>query len=161
MSELHRAYLNLGSNIQPEINLVKAIQLLHNYGDVKKISNAWESKSVGMDGPNYLNACLLFISPLLQIDLKEEVIRPIEAQLGRQRNTNKYAPRTIDIDIVLFDEEPYNYEFWNYAFVIVPLAEINPTYKDPNANLKLIQTAKRLREEVWIEMRPEVLSSFG
>jgi len=161
MNELHHAYLNLGSNIQPEDNLVKAIQLLHNYGEVKEISNAWESKSVGMDGPNYLNACLLFISPFMQIDLKEKVIRPIEAQLGRQRNTNKYTPRTIDIDIVLFDEKPYNYGFWNYAFVIVPLAEINPEYKDPVENQNIIQKAKRLREETWIEMRPEVLSSFG
>ena len=161
MSELHRAYLNLGSNIQPEINLVKAIQLLRNYGEVNKISSAWESKSVGMNGPNYLNACLLFISPSMPVELKERVIRPIEAQLGRQRNKDKYAPRTIDIDIVLFDEEPYNHEFWIYAFVIVPLAEIHPTYRDPITNLNIAQTATHIRKEVWIEIRPEVLGSFG
>jgi len=161
MNELHQAYLNLGSNIQPETNLVKAVQLLHEYGEIKKISNAWESKSVGMDGPNYLNACLLFMSPFMPVELKERVIRPIEAQLGRQRSRNKYSPRTIDIDIVLFDEEPYNYKFWNYAFVIVPLAEIHSTYRDPITNLDITQTATRLREEVWLEMHTEVLSSFG
>ena len=161
MNELHHAYLNLGSNIQPEINLVKAVQLLHDYGEVKNISSVWESKSVGMDGPNYLNACLLFVSPFMPIDLKENVIRPIEAHLGRQRSRNKHTPRTIDIDIVLFDEKPYNNRFWNYAFVIVPLAEIHPTYENPITKQKIAQTARRLSKDVWIEMRPEVLSPFG
>ena len=158
---MHRAYLNLGSNIQPEINLVKAVQLLQEYGEIHGISSAWESEAIGMDGPNYLNACLLFISPIIQSELKETVIRPIEAQLGRKRSKNKYTPRTIDIDIILFDEKPYNYKFWNFAFVIVPLAEIYPEYQNPIKNESIDQTAKCLRQEVWIEMRPEVLSSFG
>ncbi|HSG45659.1 MAG TPA: 2-amino-4-hydroxy-6-hydroxymethyldihydropteridine diphosphokinase, partial [Anaerolineales bacterium] len=75
-SEKHQAYLNLGSNIEPETNLVKAVQLLQDYGNVKDVSNAWESEAIGMDGPNYLNACLLFISPIVQSKLKETVIRP-------------------------------------------------------------------------------------
>jgi len=161
MNEVHHAYLNFGSNIQPEINLVKAIQFLHDYGEIKKISSAWESKSVGMDGPNYLNACLLFMSPFMPVELKEKIIRPIESKLGRERSKNKYTPRTIDIDIILFDEKPYNYKFWNFAFVIVPLAEIYPTYRDPITNQIITHTATHLRKEVWIETRPEVLSLFG
>lgn len=160
-NDMHRAYLNLGSNIQPEINLVKAVQLLKDYGEVRDVSNAWESEAIGMDGPNYLNACLLFVSPIVQSNLKETVIRPIEAQLGRQRSKNKYTPRTIDIDIILFDEKPYNYKFWNFAFVIVPLAEIYPEYQNPIKNESVDQTAKHLRQEVWMKMRPEVLSIFG
>ena len=157
---MHRAYLNLGSNIQPEINLVKAIQHLQDYGKVQDVSNAWESKAIGMDGPNYLNACLLFISPIAQRRLKETVIRPIESKMGRQRSENKSSPRTIDIDIILFDEEPYNHKFWNFAFVIIPLAEIYPTYQNPITSENIVETSKRLREEVWIQMRPEILSSF-
>ena len=160
-SQMHKAYLNLGSNIQPETNLVKAVQLLQSYGEIKEVSNAWESEAIGMDGPNYLNACLLFISPIIQPNLKETVIRPIEAELGRQRSKNKYTPRTIDIDIILFDEKPYNYKFWSFAFVIVPLAEIYPEYQNPTNKESVEQTSRRLREEVWMEMRPEVLSSFG
>jgi 2-amino-4-hydroxy-6-hydroxymethyldihydropteridine diphosphokinase len=161
MNELHHAYLNLGSNIEPEINLVKAVQLLQDYGKVKEISNAWESKAMGMDGPNYLNACLQFISPIIQSQLKETVIRPIEAQLGRQRSENIYTPRTIDIDIILFDDEPYNYRFWSFAFVIIPLAEIYPAYRNPKTKEYVTQTADRLRKEVWMKKRPEVLSSIG
>lgn len=160
MDSLHLAYLNLGSNIQPETHLVRAVELLHNYGKALKVSNAWESKSVGAEGPNYLNACVSFRTEFMQVELKERVIRPIEAELGRTRSENKYAPRTIDIDIVLFDDQPYNDKFWQYAFVIVPLAEIYPEYQNPLLQENIVQTAARLRAEVWMEARPEVLSRF-
>ena len=161
MSESHLAYLNLGSNIQPEIHLVQAIKLLRQYGDVLKESSAWESKSVGAEGPNYLNACVLFRGPFMQVDLKENIIRPIEAQLGRQRSEDKFAPRTIDIDIVLFDDQPCNDRFWNYAFVIVPLAEIHPEYQNPITQEKITNIASRLRQKTWLEARRDVLGPFN
>ena len=160
MNEKHLAYLNLGSNIEPEINLVKAVKRLHEYGEIQKVSNAWESKSVGAAGPNYLNACVAFISPFIQAEFKERIIRPIEAQLGRKRSANKFLPRTIDIDIVLFDDRSYNDKVWKQAFVIVPLAEIYPEYQNPLTKETLFQTATRLRQEVWMEARPEGLSQY-
>jgi len=159
--EKHLAYLNLGSNIEPEKNLVRAVELLHDYGEVLRVSNAWESRSVGIKGPNYLNACVLLQTPFTQPDLKKNIIRPIEAKLGRERSENKYAPRTIDIDIVLFDGRPYNDKFWRFAFVIVPLAEIHPDYQNPINRERLMATAKRLSSHVWIERRSEVLSRFS
>ncbi len=161
MSEAHFAYLSLGSNIQPEFHLVQAIKLLHNYGEVLKVSSAWESKSVGAEGPNYLNACVLFKCQFMQVELKENIIRPIEAQLGRKRGENKFASRTIDIDIVLFDEQPYNVDYWNYAFVIVPLAEIYPEYQNPIMQENITETATRLRRKIWVEARRDVLSQFN
>lgn len=161
MRESHLAYLNLGSNIQPEINLVQAVELLHSYGKVLRVSNAWASKSVGAEGPNYLNACVLFKTEFMQVELKEKVIRPIEARLGRKRSEDKSSPRTIDIDIVLFDDVPYNDKFWQYAFVIVPLAEIYPEYQNPLAGENIVQTATRLRLQAWMEARPKVLSRFA
>ncbi len=160
MSSPHLAYLNLGSNIQPETHLVRAIELLSGYGEVLKVSGAWESRSVGAEGPNYLNACVLFRTEFMQVELKEKIIRPIEAQLERTRSENKFSPRTIDIDIVLFDDVPYNDKFWQYAFVIVPLAEIYPEFQNPLARENIVETATRLRAEVWVEARPEVLSRF-
>ena len=160
MNESHLAYLNLGSNIQPEVNLVRAVEALHEYGEILNVSSAWESKSVGADGPNYLNACVLFKTSYMQVQLKENVIRPVEAQLGRKRSANKFSPRTIDIDIVLFDNQPYNNKFWKYAFVIVPLAEIYPGYQNPINRENIVETATRLRASVWMETRPEVLCRF-
>ena len=161
MNELHRAYLNLGSNIQPEINLVRAIQILSKYGEVREISNAWESRSVGAPAPNYLNACILFLSPLSNLDQKERIIHSIEAQLGRERSEDKYMPRTIDIDIILFDDQLQKYSFWNDAFVVIPLAEIYPEYRNPLTRESATEAATRLRTKVWMEMRPEVLGQFS
>jgi 7,8-dihydro-6-hydroxymethylpterin-pyrophosphokinase len=96
----------------------------------------------------------------MQTRLKERIIRPIEAQLGRKRSENKYVPRTIDIDIVLFDGKPYSDKFWRFAFVIVPLAEIYPEYQNPLTKESILRTAARIRREVWMEVRPEVLGQF-
>ena len=161
MNELHSAYLNLGSNIHPEINLVKALQLLFEFGEVPQISTAWESRSIGAPGPNFLNACLLFVSLHMPVELKEQVIHPIESRLGRVRSENKYAPRTIDIDIILFDGQPYRGKFWEDAFVMIPLAEIYPEYENLITGEKVTETARRLRQKVWIEARPEVLGQFS
>ncbi len=75
MSKLHLAYLSLGSNIQPEINLVKAIQLLQKHDRIEKISSVWESESVGAAGPNYLNACIL-LSTRLNSESTERAASP-------------------------------------------------------------------------------------
>jgi 2-amino-4-hydroxy-6-hydroxymethyldihydropteridine diphosphokinase len=157
---VHPVYLSLGSNIRPEANLPRAIDLLAEYGDIRKGSSAWESESVGSDGPNYLNACVLFMTPLLLDELKEKVIHPIEAKLGRQRSEDKYAPRTIDIDIILFDDQSCNDKFWTLAFVVIPLAEIYPKFRNPLTQENISETAKHLRQIIWMETRPEVLSPF-
>ena len=161
MNKIHLAYLSLGSNIQPRINLVRAIELLQNYGKVEEISNAWESKSVGAEGPNYLNACISFTTPFNSMELKGQIIRPIEEQLGRKRSGNRFAPRTIDIDIVLFDDRSCDEKYWDQAFVVIPLAEIHPDYQNPVTQESTAETATRLLREVWMEARQGVLSQLS
>lgn len=151
MNNLHRMYLSLGSNIEADVNLPKAIQMLSEVGTVESVSSVWETESVGFDGPNFLNACVLFLTPLAPIEFKEKVIRPIEAKLGRVRSSEKNAPRTIDIDIVLCDDQPFNTEFWEYAFVIVPLAELIPEFVHPGSGEILSKMAQQAQGQVWIE----------
>jgi 2-amino-4-hydroxy-6-hydroxymethyldihydropteridine diphosphokinase len=160
MSEFHRAYLSLGSNIQPETHLVQAIEQLRDYGKLEKVSSAWESQSVGAEGPNFLNACVLLATPLAQVELKEQALLPIETKLGRRRSANKFAPRTIDIDIILFDDRSCNDKYWEQAFVVVPLAEIYPEYRNPLKDESVTETATRLRQKTWLATRPQVLSQF-
>ena len=161
MSDLHRAYLSLGSNIQPETNLVRAIELLRRHGRLERISSAWESESVGAPGPNYLNACVLLLTPLSQPALKEQALLPIETELGRERSADKFAPRTIDIDIVLYDGISSDNKYWEQAFVVVPLAEIYPEYQNPIRAESILKTATRLRQQVWMETRPEVRTQIN
>jgi 2-amino-4-hydroxy-6-hydroxymethyldihydropteridine diphosphokinase len=155
---VHEAYLSLGSNIRPEANLLAALDLLQGYGEIRKISGVWESQAVGSEGPNFLNACVKFMTARPYEKLKQQVLRPLEAKLGRQRSADRYAPRPIDIDIVIFDGSLCKDKFWDQAFVVVPLAEIHPHYRNPKSGESASETAARLRQRVWMEMRPEVLS---
>lgn len=159
MSKLHAVYLSLGSNIGAEKNLPKAIELLRRAGEIESVSTVWESESVGFDGPNFLNVCALFSTPLQSHELKEQIIRPIEAQLGRIRYADRNTPRTIDIDMVLFNETPLNLEFWEYAFVVVPLAELIPDFVHPIRHEKLTRAARQLKRQVWIVPRSDVVIS--
>jgi 2-amino-4-hydroxy-6-hydroxymethyldihydropteridine diphosphokinase len=158
---VHQVYLSLGSNIQPESNLPKAINLLSERGEILKVSSAWESEAVGSDGPNFLNACVLFSTSFSYAELKDQVTYPIETKLDRKRTTDKFAPRTIDIDIVLFDEQSCNDKFWNQAFVVIPLAEIYPEFRNPLTYERIAETAARLRQTIWMKARPEILSRFN
>ena len=156
MNDLHRVYLSLGSNIEPETNLPKAAECLREYGQVEAVSSIWESQAVGSNGPNFLNACVSFLSGLQPYELKKEIIRPIEAKLGRIRYADKNAPRTMDIDMVLFDNQPLNIEFWEYAFVAVPLAELIPDFEHPIRHEKMTRVAGQLQGQVWIVQREDV-----
>ena len=158
---MHLAYLNLGSNIEPEVNLPRAVELLSKTGEILKASQVWESEPVGTRGANYLNACLLFKSVHSLVQLKEQVVLPIEAQLGRIRTEDKYAPRPMDIDIILCDDTPVNERVWSLAFVVVPLADIYPEYVIASSKETVLETATRLRREVWLETRQVALMKFG
>ncbi|MCB2178447.1 2-amino-4-hydroxy-6-hydroxymethyldihydropteridine diphosphokinase [bacterium] len=158
IEERHETYLNLGSNIEPEHYLPEAVRLLQKYGQVDAISSAWQSHAYGSDGPDFLNACVRFWTRLTADELIKLVLRPIEAQLGRVRGPDKYAPRTIDIDLVLFNEEPYDKNFWEVPFVVVPLAELLPNYPHPFGYENLATIAERARRQAWIIQRTDVFA---
>lgn len=153
---MHQVYLSLGSNIEPEQNLPRAVHLLREKTQVVAISHAWQSHAVGSDGPDFLNACLQVITPLSVQEFREQVIHPVEMVLGRKRTADKFAPRTIDIDILFYDEEPFG-DFLHHAFVVVPLAEIAPDLRHPLAyHQSMAELAARLRSQTWIVPRLDV-----
>jgi 2-amino-4-hydroxy-6-hydroxymethyldihydropteridine diphosphokinase len=156
MNDLHTVYLSLGSDILPEVHLRQAIQMLRGQGRVEAISGVWQSHAVGSDGPDFLNACAQFLSGLQPDDLKEQILRPIESKLGRVRSADKNAPRTIDLDLVLCDGTPLNIEFWAYAFVIVPLAELIPDFIHPVSGEPLSKAAEQIQRQTWIVRREDV-----
>ncbi|MEW6028321.1 MAG: 2-amino-4-hydroxy-6-hydroxymethyldihydropteridine diphosphokinase [Chloroflexota bacterium] len=157
MSSLHHFYLCIGSNIQPEIHLPKAVELLRKRGRILAVSAAWESHAVGVEGPNFLNACVAMAAPCPFASAAKHIIRPVESALGRRRTSDKNAPRTIDLDVVLYDQRPSRLEYWAHAFMIVPLAELLPEYVHPILHKELAQAAEDMRKHTWIRPRAEVL----
>ena len=147
------AYLSLGSNIEPERNLPAAVKLLARLGRVRAVSSVWETEPVGFaDQPNFLNAAVLLETVLSAWALREEAITQIEQALGRVRTENKNAPRTIDIDIMLFNRDVLQVgqrhipdrQVLERTFVAIPLAEIAPDYVHPETGQTLQQIAQRL-----------------
>ena len=160
MNEPHRIYLSLGSNIEPAPHLRQAIELLRRHGEDLTTSSVWETNAVGVTGSNFLNVCVRLTTPLPLAEIKEKIIRPIESALGRIRTEAKDAPRPIDIDLVLYDQQPVRMEYWQHAFMVVPLAELLPEFEHPTLNEKLAQVAEHMREQVWIQPKAGILFGF-
>jgi 2-amino-4-hydroxy-6-hydroxymethyldihydropteridine diphosphokinase len=152
----HQACLLLGSNIQPEKNLTLGLNLLRNMVTIVRLSSVWETPSVGSSGPDFLNLAVLITTPLNTSELKEQVLRPLEIQLGRVRSANKNAPRTFDIDIILFDGQLLDPNLWVYAYRAVPVAEIMPDYLSSQGDT-LQNVASELAKTALIYLRPDVL----
>jgi 2-amino-4-hydroxy-6-hydroxymethyldihydropteridine diphosphokinase len=152
----HQACLLLGSNILPEKNLTLGLNLLRNMVTIVRLSSVWETPSVGSSGPDFLNLAVLITTPLKANQLKAQVLHPLEKKLGRVRSANKNAPRTFDIDIILFDGQLLDPNLWVYAHRAVPVAEILPDYRSGQGKL-LKEVARELTEKNPIRLKRDVL----
>lgn len=150
--QLNQVYLGLGSNINPLRNLPWSVALLGEQVMVKKVSNVWETPPVGVPGPSFLNAAARVATDLDQIALKDRVLRPIEAHLGRIRTDNPNIPRTIDLDILIFNDILVDNGIWTYAHICIPMAELNPGYTNPQTGETIRQAAERLKNDSPIKL---------
>jgi 2-amino-4-hydroxy-6-hydroxymethyldihydropteridine diphosphokinase len=153
---IYNAYIVLGSNIAPDENMRKAISLLKSCTPVQKISTTWETPPVGTDGPNFYNTAVHLTTHLVCEGLKSQILRPIEIQLGRIRTADKYAPRTIDIDIIIFDGEVLDPRLWSYAYLAVPLAELIPELPHPETGRTLASIAMGFLSQGDLIPHPEI-----
>lgn len=155
---INQAGILLGSNIEAEVNLVKALRSLQAGFGSMRVSSAWETSSVGFEGPNYLNVAVLVETSLEPRALAEQVLRPLEKRLGRRRQLNKFAPRTIDLDIVIWNHAVLADEIWEHAHAAVPFAQIEPDLRLPHTGQTLAEIARQLRRHVWVRERTDILS---
>ncbi len=123
---------------------------------VEAVSNVWETPPAGTRGPNFLNAAARIRTQLSPGILKSLVLRPIEAQMGRIRSWNKYAPRTIDLDIIIFDTQVLDLKLWTQAFIAVPMAELLPDFPGPTDKETLQEIAQRLACSTTLKVRPDI-----
>jgi len=143
--EINQAYLSLGSNIQPRENILEAMRLLRHKLTVNTFSTIWETEAVGSDGPRFLNAAAWVSTPLNAVELKSTVLSEIEETLGRVRTADQNAPRTIDLDIIVFNEEVVDRNLWTREFLAIPLAELRPDLASPVDGRTLNQVAQSMR----------------
>jgi len=157
-------YICLGSNLgRKKANIRRAVKLLSKNKDIKilKISSLYETEPVGYVRQDwFVNACLKVETDLSPRQLLT-VLKDIEKKLKRKKAFLKWGPRTIDLDILLYDNLrlktkdliiPHP-EMHKRAFVLIPLMELEPNLIHPTkrksilellANLKRNKKVKRL-----------------
>lgn len=134
------AYLLIGGNLgNREDNLSTAIKLIEEHcGTLAKSSSIYETAAWGMtEQPTFLNRALEISTSFNARQLLRKILK-IEKMMGRVRN-EKLGPRTIDIDILLYENDVHDLPFLkiphpelhNRRFALVPLAEINPELQHP------------------------------
>lgn len=154
--EGHLVYLGLGSNIQPDLYLPKAIWYLQHLLEVVQVSSIWQTPAVGMEGPDFLNVVIGVRTELNPEEIKKQVTQKIENELGRVRTKDKFAPRTIDIDLLIYDKQILDPEIWDHAHLAVPLSELVPNLVDHRTNMSLKDVADRLKSTTKIKPRLDI-----
>lgn len=158
---MNQVVIALGSNIEKEQNLPQAIALLREMCVVTAVSPIYETEPVGLlNQPRFWNAAVLIETDLSASEIKQQIIGPIETKLKRVRQADKNAPRTIDADIVLFNDAVFEYDggdgrsraipdpdLRRFAHVAVPVADLLPDFPHPETGELLRELAKRVLEE--------------
>ncbi len=149
---MNKIFLLLGSNIEPrEEYLTKAMRkIIGSVGNVVERSKIYESEPIGFNSDqNFLNRILIVSSRLSVVEILNK-LKIIEQKLGRKRSAGGYSSRTIDIDILYFNNEIIKTKILTVPhpklhernFTLIPLAEIAPDFIHPVFNLD----SKKLQE---------------
>jgi 2-amino-4-hydroxy-6-hydroxymethyldihydropteridine diphosphokinase len=168
------AYISAGSNIDPERNLPQAVAHVASRCRVLAVSAVYETDPVGKaDQPSFLNAAMLVQTDLAAAELKSQVLQAVESELGRIRTQDKNAPRTIDLDVSLFNTDVLQVgqrripdpEILLYPHITKPLADLAPHYRHPITGQTLLEIAQSLpqqgllvRSDIVLETVPQVMT---
>ncbi|XES84985.1 2-amino-4-hydroxy-6-hydroxymethyldihydropteridine diphosphokinase [Franconibacter pulveris] len=137
------AYIAIGSNLASPLDQVNAaIAALAAIAQSRLLaqSSFYRTPPLGpQDQPDYLNAAVALETALAPQVLLDHTQR-IEWEQGRVRKAERWGPRTLDLDIMLFGDEVINtprltvphYDMKNRAFMLLPLSEIAPTLRFPD-----------------------------
>jgi len=158
---MHRVVITLGSNIDKERNLVSAVNLLAQAAEVISTSPVYETVPVGLrEQPNFLNAAVLLMTRQTATELKDGLLAEIERALRRQRTADRNAPRTIDLDIALYDDAVFDYtpadgrsrhvpdpDLLRFPHCLMPVAALLPNLPHPETGEPLQAIASRVLAE--------------
>ncbi len=127
---MNRAVISVGSNIEPEENIGKARGILSNDELLKGESVLVRTKPVGItDQPDFLNGAFLIETEMKREELLK-YLKALETFLGRVREGDKDGPRTIDLDIIVFNGEIVDDDYYKYGFVRLSVLELEPGLKE-------------------------------
>lgn len=144
--------ISLGSNIHPEQNIRHAVMALREHFGELIVSPVYQTEAVGFDGEDFLNLVVCFESEL-DVYAVASTIKLIEDDLGRDRTQPRFSARSIDLDLLTYDDlvmdEPGiqipRHEILQNAFVLKPLSDICADHRHPQVGQSY--------QQLWNEMK--------
>jgi 2-amino-4-hydroxy-6-hydroxymethyldihydropteridine diphosphokinase len=138
-------YVSIGSNIEREKNIRAAIDALRRRFGPVTFSAVYESKAEGFDGDDFYNLVAAFDTNKSLVALRATLL-DIERAQGRVRTRERYGPRTLDLDILLYGEavrrdngfDVPRREITEHAYILGPLAELAPHTRHPETGQRFI-----------------------
>ncbi len=136
-----QVFVSIGSNIDREIHIQQSLQELEQAFGPLVVSSIYESEAEGFEGESFYNLVVKFDTDLA-IEEVLKTLKEIETRHGRGVGSHKFAPRTLDLDLILYGDKVLRNaktgrmivprdDILRYAFVLEPLAEIAPDLLHP------------------------------
>ncbi len=154
-----QAFVSIGSNMDPVRHLRSGISDLRAVYGKLILSPVYESHAMGFSGNNFYNLVAAFVT---ERDARAvgRSLRQIEQQNGRERSGERFSNRSLDLDLLLYDDLVLQEaglslprdEILKYAFVLRPLSDIYPTGKHPVTGqryLELWQGFDKSSQPLW------------
>ena len=160
-----QAFISVGSNIDRELHVRNALDALADKFGELVISPVYESVAVGFTGDSFYNLVVAF-ETTLSVGALVRCLKDIEVANKRQKGGAKFGSRTLDLDVLLYDElvgaiegvKLPRFEINKYAFVLRPLQDIAPLQKHPVLDVsyqqlwqqvQLDEKAQTEKQELW------------
>jgi 2-amino-4-hydroxy-6-hydroxymethyldihydropteridine diphosphokinase len=136
-------FISIGSNIEREKHIRAGVNALRREFGQLTLSSVYEAAAVGFTGAPFLNLIVAFNTERTPAAV-DSILDSIEKDNGRTAEQKKFNPRTLDLDLILYDdfisEDPNleipRAEITRYAFVLEPLAEIAGELRHPVSNTR-------------------------
>lgn len=135
-------FVSVGSNVEPRRHIRAGLARMRERFGALRLSPVYESEAVGFSGDNFLNLVVAFDTHEAAT-VVNEALHAIERACGRRRGGARYAPRTLDLDLILYGDAIIKEtglrvprgDILRYAFVLRPLAELAGDGRHPVSGL--------------------------
>jgi 2-amino-4-hydroxy-6-hydroxymethyldihydropteridine diphosphokinase len=160
---MSQVFVAIGSNVSPEGNVAQAARELKRRFPDAKFSAWYRNPAVGFEGDDFINGVVGFTTDLPLRSVIEQ-LHAVEALCGRERNAPRWAPRAMDLDVLLFDNvvcaEPTmklpRPDLLKRPYMLGPLAEIAPEVVHPTAGLTIGELWEQFDRDSHVMTRIEL-----